>query len=1021
MKKETSLSWLILSVLFLLFCFTPSVCAFNYTISFTATGAATTVESVLVRNLTLNTTVIVPAGNVLNLTDVMAVSSPNASDENIRFYSQANGITGLTFYSKQAGLTQLNAFGIDGRKIAGIYQFLSEGRNSFQLSLTRGVYIIQVTGNGYSYATKMISKSVIPGNASIVFIGNEKPVASVPQKIKSGGGITTMLCGPGEKLLLKAVSGNYTTILMDSPYDHTVNFNFVACQDANQNNYATVNIGTQTWMAENLRATKYRNADLIPGITNNAAWIALTTGGWRDYNNDTSNGTKYGHLYNWYAVSNPLNIAPVGWHVPTNAEWKQLADFLGGDTIAGDKLKSTTDWYSNTPGVTNETAFTALPGGNCDGTGAFNAIGRTGSWWTASQSSNIQASDCVLNYDSARISKTSSNFINGFSVRCVQDVSIPVVSTYPVTNIYETSAQSGGTVNSYGGTSLTDFGICWSISPNPTVADNMVHYGPNETGPTVDYNSSLKGLTGVTTYYIRAFATNSAGTGYGNQVVFTTLPFVQDITFQKMYSTLGLTGNQQPAGDGDVANMDEVTTSFVRQIWNLNELSTDEAMCAWGDTGLPELNFNQWTTTLDQAKGLYKRLYFNISVCNHFLIKTAVFSDANTHRQRAEARFLRVLNYYYLLDMFGNVPFTESETLPVTTPQIQRANLFNYLNKELAACESTMYSPKASDKTYYRVDVTANWLLRSRLYLNAEVYTGTARWDSAAIYSKKVIDSGYTLCPVFRQLFMADNAGTVDGSTVNKAPNEIIFPVYCDGVNATSWGSSLFLIASTRTNGMVNWGSNAGWSGNRARAALVKKFFPTGSTFFTDASDLTTAILASMKDARALFDKKSVSSSLDITTTSNFREGYQVIKYTNVRADGGTTSDPQFVDMDIPLMRAAEAYLNYAEAVTRGASAIFGYAAVDAVNALRTRAGAPVFSTLTLQNIIDERAREFFFEGYRRTDLIRFGQFGGSSSYVWDWKGGVAAGTNFNPYRNVFPIPQSEIDANSNLIQNPGY
>ena len=1023
MKKETYFSRLILSVLFLIFSITANVYAFNYTISFTASGTATTIQSVSVRNLTLNTSVIVPAGNVLNLTDATAVIPLNASDQNIHFYSnQANGSSALSFYSKQAGVTQLNAFAVDGRKVAGINQFLFEGSNSFLLSLPPGAYIIQVAGKGYNYAAKTISKSLSLGNASIIFTGNEKPLASVSRKIKSGGGITTMFCSTGDRLLYKAVSGNYTSILMDSPYDHTVNFNFVACQDADLNNYSTVNIGTQTWMAENLKTTKYRNADPIPAISNNAAWAALTSGGRRDYNNDTSNGTKYGHLYNWYAVSNPLNIAPTGWHVPSDAEWTQLADFLGGTATAGDKLKSTTDWLSNTAGVSNETGFTALPGGYCDGAGAFNSIGMaTGIWWTSSQNTSLNAWDWILDYNSATITRNYSDFINGFSVRCVQDLSIPVVSTYPALKIYESSAQSGGTVNSFGGTNLISFGICWSTSPNPTVADNVLKYIQNTTGPTLDFNSSLKGLTGSTSYYVRAYATNSVGTGYGNQVVFTTQPFAQDIVFQKIYSTLGLTGNQQPAGDGDVAGIDEGTTSFVRLIWNLNELTTDEAICAWGDPGIPELNFNTWSTSFDQLNGLYKRLYFNLLLCNHFLIQTAWLSDLNTLKQRAEVRYIRALNYYYLLDMFANVPFTEAEIFQNPVVQKQRADLFNYINKQLSICESDMYSPKASEKPYYRVDKVANWMLRSRLYLNAEVYTGTARWDSAAIYSKKVIDSGYTLCPVFRQLFMADNAGAVDGSTVNKAANEIIFPIYTDGVNAKSWGSSLFLIASTRIFGMANWGSNAGWGGNRARSALIKKFFPTGSTFFTDASDLTTAILASMKDARALFDKKSVSASLDISTIANFREGYQVIKYSNVRADGAATSDPQFVDMDVPFMRAAEAYMNYAEAVVRGGAVISGYAPIDAVNALRTRAGAPVFSSLTLQNIIDERAREFFFEGYRRPDLIRFGQFGGSGSYVWDWKGGVASGTNFNSYRNVFPIPQSEIDAYPSLIQNPGY
>ena len=829
MKKKTYLSQLILCVSLFIFSISLNVYAFDNPISFSATGAATTIESVQVRNLNTGVTVTVPAGYMLLITDVTAVSQLNATDEDLHFYSNpANGNTSFSFYSAEAGLTRINVFSIDGQKIAGINQFLPQGRNSFQLSLARGAYAIQVSGNGYRYTAKTICKSTSHGNTSIVYTGNEKSVVNTPQKMKANGAFTPLSCSWGDRLLCKAVSGNYSSIVTAFPFNTTsINFNFLVCQDADLNNYTTVTIGQQTWMAENLRTTKYRNADPIPGITNNTAWVALSTGGWRDYNNDVSNGTKYGHLYNWYAVNNPLNIAPAGWHVPTDTEWSQLADFLGGAAVSGDKLKSTTDWFSTNSGVSNESGFTALPGGICNGAGAFNSIGMTGIWWTASQNTNLNAWDWILDYNAATITRNYGDFINGLSVRCIKDVSVPTLSTKDALNITETGVQSGGTITSDGVTTITAYGVCWSITPNPTIADNKTINGTYFGGITMSFTSLLRGLTGNTIYYARAYATNSAGTGYGDQVVFTTLPFVQDVTFQKMYSTLGLSGNMQPSGDCDVVGVDEGTTSFVRLIWNLNELTTDEAMCAWSDTGVPDMNFNQWTPALDQLNGLYKRLYFNISVCNHFLIKTAPFSDANTYRQRAEARFLRALNYYYLLDLFGNVPFTEAEKLHVSTPQIQRANLFNYLNKELALCENDMYTPKASDKPYYRVDQTANWLLRSRLYLNAEVYTGTARWDSAAIYSKKVIDSGYTLCPVFRQLFMADNAGTVDGSTVNKAPNEIIFPVYCDGVNATSWGSSLFLIASTHTNGMVNWGTNAGWGGNRARAALVKKFFPT--------------------------------------------------------------------------------------------------------------------------------------------------------------------------------------------------
>lgn len=1021
MKRVFDSSQFVLCVLFFVIAAVVKVCASDYNISFTASGVSNTLDYVVVQNLTRGTTVTVPAGNYLHVSDATGLNQLNAQDENVFVYSTASGKNVLSFYAKKAGISRINAFGVDGRKVAEINQFIPEGRNSFQLTLPNGVYIIQVVGIGYSYSTKTVSRQRLLTKISIDYNGYEKPTALGLQKSKSTSNVTTMFGSQGDRMLYKAVSGGYSTILTNAiNSNQNIIFDFVACQDADLNNYTTVTIGTQTWMAENLKTTKYRNGEVIPNIPENNLWIALTTGAWRDYNNNATNSDKYGHLYNWFVVSNPLNIAPQGWHVPTDSEFTKLADYLGGSSVAGDKLKSTTNWYSYTPGTSNESGFTALAGGACDGTGAFNGLEQTGLWWTSSQSSDIFSWDWELTCNSAEFKRTYGSFIDGFSVRCIKDATIPTLYT-TVSTVKENCILSGGVITSVGGSAITEFGVCWSISNNPTITDNKLVSGTSNTDPATTYTSFVTGLSDSTIYHIRAYATNGVGTAYGNDIIFRTSKFNQAKVFQKIYSTLGLTGNMQPSGDPDMQNVDEVNTSFVRLIWNLNELPTDEAMCSWSDVGLPEFNLNIWDPTFEQFNGLYKRLYFNVILCNHFLVLTANMTDVNSVKQRAEARFIRALNYYYLLDMFGNVPFTEAEIAFKSAPQTQRSTLFTYLNKELAACESDMFTPRASDKSYYRVDQAANWLLRSRLYLNAEVYTGTARWDSAAIFSKKVISSGYTLCPVFKQLFMADNAGVFDGSTVNQAPNEIILPIYADGINAQSWGSSLYLIASTHITGMNNWGSIEGWGGNRARSTLVKKFFPSGTTFFSDASDLTTAILPSLKDSRALFDKKSVCLSLEITTQSVFKQGCQVIKFTNVRADGGVTHDSRHTDTDVPFMRAAEAYLNYAEAVTRGATPIGGYGALEAVNALRTRAGAQLFSTLTLQNIIDERAREFFFEGYRRTDLIRFGQFGGNTNYLWDWKGGASTGTYFAPYLNVFPIPQSEIDANLNLSQNPGY
>lgn len=491
--------------------------------------------------------------------------------------------------------------------------------------------------------------------------------------------------------------------------------------------------------------------------------------------------------------------------------------------------------------------------------------------------------------------------------------------------------------------------------------------------------------------------------------------FKQDSVFNRIYSTLSVTGTQMPAGNPDVVAMDEGLTSFVRCIWNLNELSTDEAICSWADPFIPDLNFNKFTPSNEQIKGMYLRLYFNIGVCNYFLENTISKTDANSVKQRAEARFIRALNYFYLLDMFGNVPLITS-TNTTNLHQVSRTELFTWIESELSGIEPDMYAVRQAP--YPRADVVANWLLLSRLYLNAGVYTGTTRWNDAAVFSKKVIDSGYVLTANYKHLFMADNAGTIDASAVNKAAQEIILPVVADGVTATTWGSTTFLVASTHSFDMAPWGSNQGWSGNRARATLIHKFYPA-TVNASDISDLTTGVQGSTKDARALFN--GANRSLNITDVSSFNQGYSVTKFSNVRADGQPAKDAGFVDTDFPLLRVAEAYLNYAEAVIRGGNSVSGYSALTAINVLRQRAGASVLLTADLQIVLDEKCREFFFEGQRRTDLIRFDKFGGNTDYSWDWKNGTVNGTTFPVYLNVFPIPQAIIENNPALYQNVGY
>ena len=502
-----------------------------------------------------------------------------------------------------------------------------------------------------------------------------------------------------------------------------------------------------------------------------------------------------------------------------------------------------------------------------------------------------------------------------------------------------------------------------------------------------------------------------------------------DAVFLKIYATLGLTGQQGPDGNGDIADLDEGTSAFYRMLFSLNEYCADMIYWIWPDVGIEDVRCATWTSSNPLTKGLYSRLYFDISLCNLYLAETNGTTVPATVTKRAEVRFIRALNYYYLLDMFGNVPFplTVSKENP---EQIKRADLYAWVEAELKELEPDL-ADAGNRISYYRVDKVAAWLLLSRLYLNAAVYTGTADWNNAALYSKKVIDSSYALASQYAYLFMGDNDNL---SSVNDAYKEIILPIAQDGLNIRSWGGSMFLVAATHMGDMPSWGITESWKCIRSRYELIKLFFPTAPKYdnienaFIKGTDVE--ITAAASDDRALFCNYYEYSATDALIfllgrqdkDDEFKSGWAITKFTNLLADSNRKpSDSMWPDMDIPFMRKAEAYLNYAEAVLRGAPAS-GMSPAEAVNELRRRAHANELSGVTLNDILDERGREFFCEGYRRTDLVRFNKFGGNTGYFWEYKGGaILGGVNFEAFRNLYPLPQSDMVANPNLVQNDGY
>jgi hypothetical protein len=481
----------------------------------------------------------------------------------------------------------------------------------------------------------------------------------------------------------------------------------------------------------------------------------------------------------------------------------------------------------------------------------------------------------------------------------------------------------------------------------------------------------------------------------------------------KLYSGLAVSGQQGPSGAPDLRGFDEGTSPYLRMYWFTQQLPTDEAIIAWNDGDLPELNRLTWTPSNTFVRTMYNRLFYQVTVCNEFIRETTDAklssrgvtgtTETNVKQYRAEARFLRALSYFHALDMFGNVPFvTENDPVGAFLPkQTTRAELFNYVESELLAIEPEMVA--ARQNQYGRADRGAVQTLLAKLYLNAQVYTGQAKFTEAATYAKRVIDSGYALTPVYNNLFVADNNIV--------AASEIIFPITFDGLRTKTFGGMTFLVHAGVNNGTMDpaaYGINGGWSGFRAKSTLADKF-----TDLTGASD---------DRARNFVTEGHRRENNDIFT---FTDGFGLQKYRNVTSTGvkGSDTSGDHPDTDFPMFRLADVYLMYAEAVVRGGAGSSAEA-LTYVNRVRQRSKASTInaSQLTLDFLLDERARELHMECYRRTDLIRFGRFAGpNANYVWPWKGGVLQGQPVAESRNLYPIPSSDLTANPTLVQNPGY
>jgi hypothetical protein len=490
----------------------------------------------------------------------------------------------------------------------------------------------------------------------------------------------------------------------------------------------------------------------------------------------------------------------------------------------------------------------------------------------------------------------------------------------------------------------------------------------------------------------------------------------------KLYAGFSVSGQEGPSGDGDLSGFDEGASQYWRAYFISQELPTDECVCGWSDSGVPEMSEITWTSSNAFVGYFYYRAYYNVSLVNEFIRMADTYgkdSYTNLPTYLAEARFLRALSYWHALDLYGNgIPFvTEDNEVGSTLPEpagtdSRGPELFEYIESELLdivgdSDEEDQILLDARAGYVGEADKAAAWMLLAKLYLNHAVYLGeesTDYYEAGRTYANKVInDGGYSLITSadsvagdvytpYEFLFLADNYS---------CDNEIIYSINYDGDYSKTYGGTTYIICAATGGSMTpsDYGISGGWAGNRTTENLVNLFEDT--------------------DDRALWFTED--QSLEIESLSDFNDGYAVTKFKNKTRDGDNGKNEAataYVDVNVPVFRLSDAYLMAAELDLRidGSVSTTNEAYLQEIV---DRAGTTLPSTIDLDWILDERARELYWEAHRRTDLIRFGEF--TTGYDWPYKGGVVDGTDVATTYDLMPIPYDDIVANPNLVQNPGY
>jgi uncharacterized protein (TIGR02145 family) len=498
----------------------------SYFLTFKSSGAGLDISSVKVENLSKGTSIEIPGRSVLWLTYSTGLNRGHEKMSSLKLYPNPMSENArMEFVAPVSGEAEIRIINMAGITVAHVTIFLENISHSFVISgLKRGVYVLNVKGKNYQYFEKLISNNSMPGTPSIkemieshgIFI-TQQEVRSIPWMVAD---TVVMEYSEGERIRFTGKSGNYRTIFMDIPEsDKSIEFEFIPCIDADGNNYPVVKINNNFWMAENLKTTRYNDGTPVAYLESDALWLDIDTsytGYYCYYNNDTLNKKKFGNLYNWVAAGFEWQkeLCPVDWHVLKYSEiydairlFDPSVEYLEEVLYAGGKFKETgtTYWQAPNNGATNESGFSALPGGTRGG--SFSGLGKTGSWWLG------YGAGFDLNYDKTSLYYWWDRYSGGHSVRCVRDI----IVTSPVESVTATTAISGGKVLNDNGSPVIRRGVCWSTS-EPVATGSHTSDGEG----LGSFKSVISGLSSGTRYYLRAYAITEKDTLYGKMLEFRT-------------------------------------------------------------------------------------------------------------------------------------------------------------------------------------------------------------------------------------------------------------------------------------------------------------------------------------------------------------------------------------------------------------------------------------------------------------------------------------------------------------------